>query len=136
MRLFAACSILTLGLAASGCAEHEGAEVLKLTPQPNALVDNLFVVRRPAGDLAALGGAVGSFAIQGRCLELRIGEERRTPIFMGQTGVERDGLVVRGRKIHYGTEVRLMAISAPFRLAKVPNRDCPTEGVFLRSIED
>ena len=109
---------------------------MKLTPQPNALVDKLFVVRRPAGDLAALGGAVGSFTIQGRCLELRIGEERRTPVFMGQTGVEGDGLVVRGRKIFYGREVRLMSISAPFRLAKVPNRACPAEAVFLRSIED
>jgi hypothetical protein len=128
--------IILLAVAGLGCARHEGGEVLELTPKAHALVDNLFIVPRPAGDLAALGGAVGSFAIQKRCLELRIGETRRTPIFMGGTEVERDGLVVRGRKIPYGTEVRLMSISAPFRLANITNPDCPVEGVFLRSIED
>lgn len=108
---------------------------MKLTAEPNALVDNLFVVPRSAGNLAALGGAVGTFAIRGRCLELRIGDQRRTPIFMGRTGVERDGLVVGDRKIPYGSEVRLMSISAPFRLANVTNQACPADGVFLRSIE-
>jgi hypothetical protein len=127
--------ILSLAVAASGCARQEGGEELKLTPEPNALVDNLFVAGRPAGDLAVLGGAVGSFAIRGRCLELRIGEERRTPVFMGRTGVEPDGLVVRGRKIGFGTQMRLMGIAAPFRLAKVADSGCPADGVFVRSIE-
>jgi hypothetical protein len=134
LRPLAAASIFLLGLAACGCARQGGGETVKLMPEPNALVDNLFVVGRPEGNLAALGGAVGNFTIEGRCLELRIGEQRRTPVFMGRTAVERDGLVVGGRKIAYGTEVRLMGIGAPFRLAKVPPA-CPAEGLFLRSIE-
>jgi hypothetical protein len=136
LRLFLAPLIVSLGLAAAGCGRNGGGEVLKLTPEPNELVDNFFVVKRPAGNLAPLGGAVGTFTIRGRCLELRIGGELRTPVFMGQTGVERDGLVVRGRKIPYGAEVRLMGIGAPFRLANVANPACPAQGVFLRSIDE
>src|SRR3954451_10597720 len=123
-------------LDASACARHGGGEAVKLAPRPHPLVDNFYVAARPAGDLAVLGGAVGTFAVRGRCLELRIGGERRTPVFMGRTGVERGGLVVRGQTIPYGAEVRLASISAPFRLSDVANPACPSEGVFLRSPGD
>lgn len=109
---------------------------MKLTPQAHRLVDNFFVVEPASGHLAPMGGAVGSFSIRGRCLELHIGDERRTPIFSGKTELEPDGLVTRGRKMAFGSEVRLMSISGPYRLANVANPACALDGVFLPSVGD
>src|SRR3954449_6887715 len=69
---FEAPIIVSMLLAASACARHGGGEAVKLAPRPHPLVDNFYVAARPAGDLAVLGGAVGTFAVRGRCLELRI----------------------------------------------------------------
>jgi hypothetical protein len=136
LRYLAVPLTVSLGLIAAGCAKPSGGEVLKLAPQAHPLVDNLYVAGRPGGDLAPLGGGVGSFALRGRCLELLIGGQRRTPVFTGRTGIERDGLVVRDRKIRFGAEVRLGGLDSPFRLAEAPNPDCPAEAVLVRSIGD
>lgn len=136
LRLSIGALILCLTLAASGCGESPGDRVSKLRPQPHPLVDNFFLGKGGSGDPVPLGGTAGSFVLKGRCLELRTGEKRRTPVFMGQTKVQADGIVVRGRTIPYGSVVRLMNIRGGIRLAKMPNPACPTEGIVLRSIDE
>jgi hypothetical protein len=131
LRIRPAFPIALLALVAGGC----GDEVLGLAPEAHPLADNLFIARGPAGTIAPLGGAIGSFSLTERCLTLEIDGQRRTPVFAGQVGIERDGLVVRGRKIRFRTEVRLTSLDGPYRVSQQRNRACPAEAVFLRAID-
>lgn len=131
-------AVAAVALALSACtrdAPQDG--VLDLTPRRHPLVDNLFVVTpRPGGGLAPLGGAVGRFSLEGRCLVVRTDGTPRTPVFANDhVQMTGSGLTVGREAIRLGTDVRLPMISGPLRLRRAGNARCPSEGAFIRAVE-
>lgn len=113
-----------------------GSVVLEQKPAPSEVVDNLILLKPVSGNgLAPLGGAVGRFSLEGRCLVLTTGGDRHTPAFTGRAAVLRHVLRVGGRDIPYDTDVRLPMISGPVEIAALQGTACPARGRIVRSVE-
>jgi hypothetical protein len=108
---------------------------LDLEPVAHPLVDNFFVAKAGAGGSASMGGAVGRFALEDRCLVLRIDGAAATPIFAGRTRVTATGIVAGGREIPYGSEVTLPMIGGGMRVETPGNDSCPRDAVAIRAIQ-
>lgn len=83
-----------------------------------------------------MGGAVGRFALRGRCLILDTDGTDRTPVFAGMVSVRTDGIVITRKFVPYGSDQLLPMIGPPVPIKSLAKSYCPQESLVVRSVGD